>query len=374
MTGELARQANVLTAATDGQRQLIVGHHHFDAAIIFVEHNAADGSRLERVDHEGRGVFRPGDDVDLFALQFLHDSLHAAALHADAGANRVNGGIAADHTDLGAATRVTGGGLDLDDVVVDFGHFLREQLLHEVGVRAAEEDLRTAVVALHLCDKRTDALTGTGGFARDLLIAADHAFGTAKVDDHVAEFDRLDDAGDDFALTILEFFELTLALGIADLLEDHLLGGLRIDAAQIDRGQRIDDEVADLGSGLELFALLDVNLLEVVFDLFDDLDHAPQRQIAGQRIELGANIVLRTIAVARGFLDRLFHRLNDDGLVDHLFRSDRVGNRKQFSLVGGNGTHQSSAFSVSSMSSSAPLVSSGRVAAISASVRTSLAV
>jgi hypothetical protein len=246
--GELAGEPHVLAAAADGQRQLIVGHHHFDAAFLLVDHDAADGRGLERVDDEGRGVLAPGDDVDLLALQFLHHRLDAAALHADAGADRVDAGIAADHADLGAAARIAGGGLDLDDAVVDFGHFLREQLLHEFGVRAAEEDLRAAVLAFHLEDQRAHALAHAGGFARDLLVAADHALGAAEIDDDMAEFDRLDHAGDDFAGAVLEFLVLALALGIADLLEDHLLGRLRIDAAQIDRRQRIDDEIAQLGA------------------------------------------------------------------------------------------------------------------------------
>jgi hypothetical protein len=140
--------------------------------------------------------------------------------------------------------------LMVDDAVVDFGHFLREQLLHEFGVRAAEEDLRATVLAFHLQDQRAHAFADAGGFARDLLIAADHALGAAQVDDDVAEFDRLDHAGDDFARAVLEFLVLAITLGIADLLEDHLLGRLRIDAAQIDRRQRIDDEVAQLGARL----------------------------------------------------------------------------------------------------------------------------
>src|SRR3546814_13013721 len=73
--------------------------------------------------------------------------------------------------------------------------FLREQLLHEVGVRAAEENLRTAVLAAHRQNQRADAVADAHQFARDLMVAADHAFGTAEVDDDVAEFDRLDDAG-----------------------------------------------------------------------------------------------------------------------------------------------------------------------------------
>ena len=90
LLGQLAGEAHVLAAAADRQRQLVVGHHHFDPALFLVEHDAADGRRLERVDHERRGVLAPRDDVDLLALQFLHHRLDAAALHADAGADRVD--------------------------------------------------------------------------------------------------------------------------------------------------------------------------------------------------------------------------------------------------------------------------------------------
>jgi hypothetical protein len=34
--------------------QLVIGHDHFDAALFFVDHDAADGCRLQRVDDEGR--------------------------------------------------------------------------------------------------------------------------------------------------------------------------------------------------------------------------------------------------------------------------------------------------------------------------------
>ena len=50
----------------------------------------------------------PGDDVDLLALQLLDDGLDAAALHADAGADRVDRAVVADHADLGAAARDRG--------------------------------------------------------------------------------------------------------------------------------------------------------------------------------------------------------------------------------------------------------------------------
>ena len=79
----------------------------------------------------------------------------------------------------------------------------------------AEQDLRSAIFADNLQDQRTNAVAIADDFARDLLIAADNAFCATKVDNDMAEFDRLNDAGDDFAGTILKFFKLAFALCVA---------------------------------------------------------------------------------------------------------------------------------------------------------------
>jgi hypothetical protein len=92
------------------------------------------------------------------------------------------------------------------------------------------------------------AVADANHLARDLLVAADDALGAAEIDDDMAELDPLDDAGDDLAGAVLELLILALALGIADLLEDHLLGGLGGDPAELDRRQRVDDEVAELAA------------------------------------------------------------------------------------------------------------------------------
>src|SRR5690606_4437382 len=117
------------------------------------------------------------------------------------------------------------------------------------------------------------------------------------------EFDRLDDPGYDLPGAILEFLILAFALGIADLLEDDLLGALRVDPTKIDRRQRIDDVIAQRGPRLQLPGLLEIDLLEVILNLLDHFDHAPQAQVAGQRIELGADVVFGTVARAGGLLD-----------------------------------------------------------------------
>ena len=336
--GELAGEADVLAAAADRQAQLVVGNDDLDPALFLVDDDAADGRRLERVDDEGREVLAPRDDVDLLALKLLDHRLDPAALHADAGADRVDRAVVADDADLGAAAGVAGGGLDLDDAVVNLGHFLREQLLHEVGVGARQEDLRAAGFAADRHDQRADAVADADHFARDLLVAADDALGAAEVDDDVAELDALDDAGDDLAGAVLELFILALALGVADLLEDDLLGGLGGDPAELDRRQRVDDEVADARALLELLRALDVDLLEMILGLLDDFEHAPQAKVAGLGVELGADVVLGAIAGAGGALDRVLHRLDDDALVDQLLARDGVGDREQLGLVGADGS------------------------------------
>jgi hypothetical protein len=69
---------------------------------VLIEHHLGDFGRLQRVDHEGRFVRRPGDDVDLLALQLLHHGLDAAAAHTHTGTDRIDGAVVGDHADLGA--------------------------------------------------------------------------------------------------------------------------------------------------------------------------------------------------------------------------------------------------------------------------------
>src|SRR5690348_5118996 len=113
----------------------------------------------------------------------------------------------------------------------------------------------------------------------------------------------------------------------------------------------------------------------MVFGLLDHFEHAPQAEVAGHGVELGADVVLGAIAGAGGALDRVLHRLDDDALVDQLLARDRVGDREQFCLVGADGSGCGGHVLYSSTFSkvSAPSVLSGAVAWISSSVKTSLA-
>ena len=65
---------------------------------------------------------------------------------------------------------IAGGGLDLDDAVVNLGHFLREQLLHEVGMGARLRKICGPRVSRRTRqDQRADAVADADHFARDLL-------------------------------------------------------------------------------------------------------------------------------------------------------------------------------------------------------------
>src|SRR5690606_38581559 len=152
--------------------------------------------------------------------------------------------------DLGTAARIAGDRADGDDAVVDFRHFLHEQLGHELRMRAAEEDLRAALLAAHVVDIGAHAVAVTVGLARDQFVATDNGLATAEIDDDVAVFDALDGAVDDLADAAGIFLVHAVALGVAHLLHDHLLGRLGGDATEFDGRQRLGDKIAELGGGI----------------------------------------------------------------------------------------------------------------------------
>ena len=252
-------------------------------------------------DHGMMSIFSPWSS--------LHHRLDAAAAHADAGADRIDRGIARDHGDLGAAARIAGDRLHLDDAVIDLRHFLGEQLGHELRMGARQEDLRPALLAADVVDIGADAVAVAEGLARDQLVAAHDAFAAAEVDDDVAVLDALDLAVDDLADAVLVLVVLAVALGLAHLLDDDLLGRLGGDAAEIHRRQRLGDEVADLGGRIPARARpRRVISVGRVLDLLDHLEQALQPDLAGLGVDLGADVGLRAVARARRLLDRVLHR------------------------------------------------------------------
>ena len=245
--GQLAGEAHVLAAPADGQRQLLVGHHHLDPLVLLVHHHLGDFGRGQGVDQEGGLVRAPLDDVDLLALQLGHHRLHARAAHADAGADRVDRAVVGDHRHLGAAARIAGDGADLDHAVIDLRHFLGEQLGHEAAVGAAEHDLRALGLAAHVVDvarMRSPTWKVSRGidWSRRMMPSP-----RPRSTMTLPYSTRLTDAVDDLADAVLELLVLALALGLAHLAGDHLAGHLGLHPAELERRQDLLIDLADHG-------------------------------------------------------------------------------------------------------------------------------
>ena len=100
---QLRRQPDVLSLLADGQRQLAVFDHHLHDLVRAVDdRHTADLGRADGIGRESHDVVVPLNDVDLLAAQFADDRLHARALHADAGADRIDVLFARRHGDLGS--------------------------------------------------------------------------------------------------------------------------------------------------------------------------------------------------------------------------------------------------------------------------------
>ncbi len=198
---------------------------------------------------------------------------------------------------------------------------------------ARQEDLRTAQLLAHVVDIGAHPVAGAEALARQQLVAPEDRLGAAEVDGDIAELDALDEAVHDLADSALVLVELPGALGLAHLLHDHLLGGLRGDPAEIDRRQRIDEELADLRIGLDPTGLVERQLRCFVLDCLDHLAVAGELDVAAHPVDRGANVVLMPVFGATGLLDRHLHGFQDLVALDSLLAGDRVGHLQELESV-----------------------------------------
>ena len=106
--GQHRGQANVLAAPADREAELVVGHDDLDPVLSSSSTTLATSAGASALTTKVAGIVRPGNDVDLLALQLADDRLDAAAAHADAGADRIDRAVVRDHRDLGAAAGIAG--------------------------------------------------------------------------------------------------------------------------------------------------------------------------------------------------------------------------------------------------------------------------
>ena len=221
-------------------------------------------------------ILRPFDDVDLLAAQLADDRLDARALHADAGADRVDVALARVDRHLGAIARLAHRAANHHGAVVDLRHFLLEQLDQQRRIRARQHDLRSLGAAVDAADHRADAVADGVVLRARLFLARQLRLDAAELHDDVAVLEPLDDAVDDLADALAVLGVDVLALGLADLLEDHLLGGLRRDPPEVlGRPRELDLHVDFRFVAVELLRFGQRDLVRRIGDLVDDaLDRA----------------------------------------------------------------------------------------------------
>ena len=103
---------------------------------------------------------------------------------------------------------------------------------------AADDDLGALGRLAHLDDVGLEPGAVLVALVGDLLGLGQQGLDLAEVEQGVAVVALLDDAGDDVALAAGVLLVLEVALGLADALEDDLLGRLGGDAAEVLRACR----------------------------------------------------------------------------------------------------------------------------------------
>ncbi len=202
---------------------------------------------------------------------------------------------------------------------------------------AREKNLRAALLAAHIVDIGAHAIPRLQRLTRQHFIAPDDGFGAAQINDHIAVFHALDEAVDDLADAVLELVILPVAFGLAHLLDDDLLCRLGSDATEIHRRQGFGNEITRLGGRIAALGIFKDDLGCIIVDGLDDFQQAGEMNLTRLGIDLGAHIGLQTVARAGRLLDGVFHRGENDFLVDGLLAGDRVGNLQQFQTIGANG-------------------------------------
>ena len=334
---QVGGEIDALSLAADGERQLILGDDDLHAVAVLVKDDLCHLRRRERVHHKSRGVGRPRHNVNLLALQLADHSLNTAAAHAHTRADRINRAVMTDHRNLRATPGIARHRFYLDDAVVDLGHLLRKQLGHELRMTARKQNLRTALVAANLLNVAANAVAGMMRLARNRLALAHESLGVREFNVDIAVLNALDESVDNLADAVLVLLVLAGALGLADMFDDGVLDGAGGDSSHVNGGEEFAVNSADLVEfrllRSDLARLFNRDLGRRLFNLLNDGVAAEKPHLAGDRVNLGADVMLPAVLRLGGLLKGEDHRLDDLLEQDAFFARDRLGNLKQLAAV-----------------------------------------
>src|SRR5216684_3878155 len=250
--GQLGGEPHVLAVAPDRHREVFLVDDDVHGVLFLVDHDRGHLGGRQGPDHELRRIGRPQHDVDPLAGELLRHGLHTRAAHADAGADRVDALVVGENGDLRAHPRIARRGLNLEQAFLDLRHLELEQLHDELRRGARQDQLRAARLAVDLHHPGAHAVADPEVLLRNHVLARQQRLEAAGLDDGAAALHALHRAGDQLVAARQEVVQDLLALGITDALQDHLLRGLRADAAELDRLERLLDELFELDVRLAL--------------------------------------------------------------------------------------------------------------------------
>jgi hypothetical protein len=92
----------------------------------------------------------------------------------EAGSDRVDAPVLGEHRDLRARPGIAGGGLDLEQPVLELRHLQLEQVHDELGGGAREHELRAAARAVHLPHVGAHAVPDAEVLLGNHLVARQH--------------------------------------------------------------------------------------------------------------------------------------------------------------------------------------------------------
>src|SRR5207249_3675676 len=204
----------------------------------------------------------------------------------DTRAHRVNAWLSRADGDFRALTGLACDRAHLHDAVRYFRHFKFQQPQQHLLVLAADENLRALRAALDFVDEHPQTLIAAEEFALNLLfLGQDGLRLVAERERRMLGSDILNNADDEFALTLGVVRIQMVALRLADALQNNLLGGLRRNAPEVSRRDVHAHDTADHGFGVVLSRFLQRNLQAFVFDDLYRLLLGENARVAGIRVE-----------------------------------------------------------------------------------------
>ncbi len=316
-TEQLRREAYVLPLLSNGERELGVIHDDFHMLAQRVyDRNPADLGRAQRMRRENHRIIRILDDIDFLATQLADNGLHTHALHAHASAHAVHIPVPALYCNLGPLAGFPGTAFDHNGAVVDFGNFLLEQPHHQLRRRSRDHYSGTLTGFVHGFDDAPHAVAHAVVFQPRLLLLWKPRLGFSKIQDQISAFDSLDGAVHQLAYTPGVFLINGLSLGLADLLKDHLLGGLGGDASQQIRRLGDADFRFQFGCRIDLASLRQGELQSRILNGFHDFLNYEQIDRAGLLVQLGDVVFVGPIVLSRRHQKRVLHRIQHTRWID----------------------------------------------------------